>query len=108
MAVAFRPHDILGRGDLDIFLTNCNGYPSNAAEITYSIYYVTPGGPKTETLIGLSARTPVNPIVGEYYASWMVPGGMTPGEYHIRWIFKEQANSPDVMVVQEFAVYHTA
>ena len=108
MAVAFRPNDILGRGDLDIFLTNCNGYPSNAAEITYSIYYVDPGPPETEVLIGSATRTPVNPAVGEYYASLMIPSGATSGDYRIRWAFKELVNSSAAMVVQEFAVVSEA
>lgn len=104
MAVAFRPNDILGRGDLDIFLTNCNGYPSNAAEITYAIYYVDPGPPEIEVLIGSATRTPVNPAVGEYYASLMIPAGVTSGDYRIRWTFKELVNSSFQLVVQEFAV----
>lgn len=106
MAVAFKPRDILGRGDLDIFLTNSSGYPMDAYEVTYALYYVSSGCQVTETLVGLPDRTPANPTVGEYYASWMVPNGASPGEYRIRWTFKERVNSPATMVVQEFAVYH--
>jgi len=61
MAVAFQPGDEVVRGDLDIFLTNALG-PTNAAEITYALYYVDPGPPEAEVLIGSAARTPVNPL----------------------------------------------
>ncbi|MFA6235486.1 MAG: hypothetical protein WC824_15025 [Bacteroidota bacterium] len=104
MAVAFFPGQTITRGDLDVFLQNVHGNPTNAAAITYALYYVDPGPPEVEVLVGDPARTPVNPQVGEYYASLMVPGGATPGTYRIRWTFKEFATSPSQMVVQEFAV----
>ena len=104
MAVAFAPAQILERGDLDIFLTNGQGNATNAAEITYAIYYVDAGPPEVEVLIGSATRTPVNPQVGEYYASLAVPTGATIGNYRIRWSFREFAASPIQQVVQEFAV----
>ena len=107
MAVAFNAGDTLGRGDLDIFLTNSSGSATNAAEITFAIYYVDPGPPETEVLIGSDSRTPVNPAVGEYYASLMIPPSATVGTYRIRWTFKELVSSPYQQVVQEFAVVAT-
>lgn len=107
MGVAFTPGQLVGRGDLDIFLTNSQSNPSNAAEITYAIYWVDPGPPEVEVLIGGATRIPVNPAVGEYYASLMVPGSASPGTYHIRWSFKELTTSPFQQVVQEFAVVST-
>ncbi|OHD18650.1 MAG: hypothetical protein A2Y38_19455 [Spirochaetes bacterium GWB1_59_5] len=104
MAVVFKPGDTLGRGDLDIFLTNIAGNPTNAAQITYSLYYVDPGPPEAEVLIGAADRTPVNPAVGEYYASLMVPPTATVGTYRIRWNFRELLTSPLQQVVQEFAI----
>lgn len=104
MAVAFSPGQELGRGDLDIFLTNAAGNPTNAAEITYALYYVDPGPPEAEVLVGSAARTPVNPAVGEYYAALMVPPAATIGTYRIRWTFREFVASPQQQVVQEFAV----
>lgn len=104
MAVVFHPTQEVGRGDLDIFLTNAQGNPTNAAEITYAIYYVDPGPPEAEVLIGSDARTPVNPAVGEYYAALMIPAAATIGNYRIRWTFREFISSPQQQVVQEFAV----
>lgn len=104
MAVAFQPGQEVVRGDLDIFLTNNQGNPTNAAEITYALYYVDPGPPEQEVLIGSATRTPVNPAVGEYYAALMIPTGANVGTYRIRWTFRELVNSPQTQVVQEFAV----
>lgn len=104
MAVAFSPGQTLGRGDLDIFLTNAQGNPVNAAEISYAIYYVDPGPPESEVLIGTADRVPINPAVGEYFASLMVPPAATAGTYRIRWTFREFLTTPQQQVVQEFAV----
>ena len=102
MAVAFQPGQEVVRGDLDIFLTNSGGNPTNAAEVTYAIYYLDTG--PIEVLIGSDTRVPVNPAVGEYYAALMIPTGATVGTYRIRWTFRELINSPQTQVVQEFAV----
>lgn len=107
MAVAFQPGETIGRGDLDIFLQNAQGNPANAAEIYYTLYYVSPGPPEAEVQVGQPQRIPINPAVGEYYASLMVPQGSTPGTYRIRWTFRELINSPQQQVVQEFAVVTT-
>ena len=108
MAVAFQPGETIGRGDLDIFLQNVQGNPANAAEIHYTLYYVSPGPPESEVQVGQPQRIPVNPAVGEYYASLMVPQGSTPGTYRIRWTFRELVNSPQQQVVQEFAIVTAA
>lgn len=104
MAIAFIPGQTIGRGDLDIFLTNKNGNATNAFDIYYAIYWVDPGPPEAEILLAPDHRIPVNPAVGEYYAALMVPPGATVGTYRIRWAFKELANSPYQQVVQEWAV----
>lgn len=104
MAVAFHPGDTVGRGDLDIFLRNSAGASANAAEIYYALYYVDPGPPETEVLIGGDHRIPVNPQVGEYYAALMVPPSAGAGTYRIKWTFKETSSSPYQQVAQEFAV----
>lgn len=104
MAIAFKPGDTIGRGDLDIFLRNSSGNPANAAEIYFALYYVDPGPPETEVLVGADHRMPVNPQVGEYYAALMVPPSASVGTYRIKWTFKETTSSPYQQVAQEFAV----
>jgi len=104
MAVLFKRNQILGRGDLDIFLTNSNGNVADAATITYALYYVDPTPPETEVLIGDPARIPENPSVGEYYASVRIPPTASYGTYRIRWTLRELVNSPQQTVVQEFEI----
>jgi len=91
-----------------MFLTNSSGNAANAASISYGIFFVDPGPPEEEVLIGSAERVPVNPSVGEYYAALLVPPAATPGAYRIRWTFKEFSGSPDQQVVQEFAVVESS
>ena len=107
MAVVFTPGQTLGRGDLDIFLSNSSGNVANAYSISYAIYYVDPSD-SSEVVIGSTARTPTNPAVGEYYASLQVPAGVTVGDYRIRWDFQEYAGAPVQQAVQEWAVVSTS
>lgn len=103
MAIAFSPGQSIGRGDLDIFLSNSSGNAANAYSISFALYYVDPSD-SSEVLIGDSERTPTNPAVGEYYAAIQIPSEATAGTYRIRWTFKEFQASPEQQVVQEFAV----
>lgn len=104
MATTFTPGQTISQGDLDIYLTDSGGFAANAYEVTYAIYFVDPAPPHTEVLIGPSARVPVNPQVGEYYASLQVPPSAVPGSYRIRWSFRQFAGSPVTVVVQEWTV----
>lgn len=103
MSTTFDQGQTLERGDLDIFLTDGDGNPTNAYSISYSVYYVDPAT-GLEVLIGPEGRTPVNPDVGEYYASLLIPSNASAGCYRIRWLFKETASSSQEGVVQEFGV----
>jgi hypothetical protein len=101
MGVSFLRGQQLGRKDLNIFLTNASGHPTNAAEISYSLYDFTTG---MEALLGQSRRTPANPSVGEYYASLLIPLDANIGAYRIRWTMREIVGGPLQTVVQEFDV----
>jgi hypothetical protein len=101
MSVAFVRGQITSRNDLNIFLRNGAGYPSNAADITYAIYDYTAG---VEVLIGPAERVPINPALGEYYASFEIPFDANIGDYRIRWTFKETQNSQPAQCVQEFDI----
>lgn len=107
MAVVFTQGQTLGRNDLDIFLSNGNGNPANPYEITYAIYYVDPAT-QQEVLIGTTGRTPVNPSVGEFFASLQIPANAALGDYRIRWVFRELATSGQEGAVQEFGVISPA
>tara|TARA_B100000745_G_scaffold170759_1_gene111909 strand:- start:12211 stop:13020 length:810 start_codon:yes stop_codon:yes gene_type:complete len=100
-SVVFIPGEVIGRGDLDLFLTNDDGQRQDAYEISYAIFDNTTG---TELLIGSATRTPVNPEVGEYYANFMIPDAAPLGDYVVRWTFKQFAGGPDHQVAMEFGV----
>jgi len=108
MAVAFHPGQEVTRGDLDIFLKDSSQVPINPYSVVYAIYYVDPGPPEAEILIGAADRVPVNPAVGEFYAALMVPADATIGTYRIRWTIQEQIGTPKMQVVQEWAVVSSA
>lgn len=103
MAVCYSQGQELTRGDLDIFLTNAAGNPTNAFSITYAVYCVDPTS-CAEILIGSATRTPVNPTVGEYYTALQVPPNAGLGTYRVRWTIQETAGAPAQMAVQEFCV----
>lgn len=104
MATTFKPGDMTQRGDLDIFLVNANQEPTTAYEISFALYFVDPGPPEVEVLIGSPTRVPSNPTLGEYFAPLMIPPSAVTGTYRIKWTFKQYANSPVQVVAQEFTV----
>jgi hypothetical protein len=105
VSVAFYKGQQLGKDDLNVFLENSSGHPSNAAEIYYALYDFTTG---QEVLLGVPRRTPANPAVGHYYASVIIPLDANIGSYRVRWTFRETFGGPVHQVVQEFEVIDKA
>ena len=105
MSVAFYRGQQLGEEDLNIYLDNSSGHPTNAAEISYALYDFTTG---SEVLLGVPRRTPANPSVGSYYASIIIPLDANIGSYRVRWTFREYVGGPVHQVVQEFEVIDKA
>lgn len=103
MSTNFEQGQTLGRGDLDVFLTDPSGNPTNAFEITYAVYFVDPST-GAEALIGPAGKIPANPAVGEYYAAMRIPNGAEIGCYRIRWLFRQLSTSPQEGAVQQFGV----
>ena len=101
MGVAFFKGQQLGRHDLNLFLTNANNTPTNAAVIYYSLFDYTTG---MGVLVGPEKRQPVNPSIGEYYASVIIPLDANLGNYRIKWTFQEIVGGQTQQVVQEFSV----
>lgn len=98
----FKRGQELGRSDgLSLFLKTRSGNMKNAAEIYYNIYDKTTG---TEVLLPPTNRTPANPTVGEYFASFMIPGNANIGHYTIRWFFREKIGSPQVQTYESFDI----
>lgn len=103
MGVVFNQGQVLGRGDLDIFLKNSAGNPTNAAVVTFAIYCLDPAS-GVEVLVGSATRVAVNPTVGEYYAPIQVPADAAAGDYIIRWAVQEFTSSPISIIAQEWGV----
>jgi hypothetical protein len=102
MAVTFKRGQELGRAEgLNLFLKKKDGSPKNAAVISYDLYDFTTG---IEVLLPPAARQPVNPAVGEYFASFIVHPDANIGKYRIRWNFREYTGSPAAEVLMEFSV----
>ncbi len=101
MGTSFFRGQQLGRNGLDLYLSNANGVPSNAAEISYALFDFTTG---SEAPVGSPQRTPANPSLGEYYASVVIPLDANLGSYRIRWTFRETIGAPIQRVVQEFDI----
>lgn len=101
MSVGFLRGQQLGRDDLNIFTTSPSGNPTNASDISYAIYDFTTD---MEVLVGSAKRPPVNPSVGEYFASLIIPLDCNMGDYRIRWTMRESVGGPIQTVVQEFNV----
>lgn len=101
MGVAFFKGQQLGRHDLNLFLTNANNTPTNAANIYYSLFDYTTG---MGVLVGPQQRKPVNPSIGEYFASVIIPLDANLGNYRIKWTFQEIVGGQTQQVVQEFSV----
>ena len=105
MSVAFHRGQQLGGDDLNIYLDNASGHPTNAQEMYYALYDFTTG---EEVLLGPPRRSPANPSVGCYYASIIIPLDANIGLYRVRWTFRETVGGPVNQVVQEFEVIDKA
>ena len=105
MSVAFFKGQQIGAEDLNIYLDNSAGVPTNAADITYALFDFTTG---LEVLLGPPRRSPANPAVGSYYASVIIPLDANIGPYRVRWTFREVIGGPVHQVVQEFEVIDKA
>lgn len=106
MSTTFKRGQELSRSNgLNIFLKSRDGSPKNAAEISYDVFDFTTG---TEVLLPPQGRKPVNPAIGEYFASFVIPLDANVGKYRIRWYFREQVGSQQASVLQEFAIVQDA
>lgn len=106
MSTTFKRGQELSRSNgLNIFLKARDGSPKSAAEISYDVFDFTTG---TEVLLPPQGRKPVNPAIGEYFASFIIPLDANVGRYRIRWYFREYVGSQQASVLQEFAIVQDA
>lgn len=98
----FKRGQQLKRGDLTIFLKSKDGTARNAAEIYYDIYFIAQDG--TEVIVPPTRRLPCIPAIGEAFANFQIPLDANLGKYRIRWFFRQQVNSTQIQIVQEFNI----
>lgn len=97
----FSPGDEVQRGDLCLYFKDSEGQSVNVSEIGFEIVRV---GDGDKERIGPADRKPVNPVLGEYYASLLVPPSAVPGDYLIRWVYVPKTGDPTHTVVTKFQV----
>ena len=118
-SLAFNQDSVLGPGDLTLTFmdrTYTGGYWVDSTYIdstlwrvnrlfdpiwiNYAIWYMAPPDASDGTLIGYRYRDPVNPSVGNYYASMVTPD--PAGQYQIRWVYQKDDSSYAKEIVQNF------
>lgn len=86
----FRYLQTFQRGDLPIYISNPAGAVS-PVRVAYTLYQVRPDGSRRQ--VGPLNRTPVQGIVGEFYATGRAGESGQPGEWVIRWEFQRTFQS---------------
>ena len=99
--VVYTPGQSLNAGDLFLCTRNHLGNFCDPYLIHYEIYQRVAG---LDVLISPSMQLPIKASVGTYYANYYIPANAMPGDYYIRWRFKETPHSIENSAVQEFAV----
>ena len=89
----------LTRGDLSLFLSGPDGFPSDAFAVFWTVHNAV-GVPVSQKTVATRAAT------GEYFASWTV--GVNSGDYTIRWEWMESFDGPLESKSQPFSVINPA
>jgi hypothetical protein len=93
---AFLSRSYLSRGDLRIFLSNCNGYAQDAVSVLYTIFASDGSQASGFRLPAIKRRT------GEYYVPWIAD--VPNGSYRIEWEIQEDWSSPLIKKTDFFFV----
>ena len=99
--VVYYPGQTLTEKDLYIIIRNQMGNQSNAFSINYEVIQRISG---LEILISPPDLIPIQLGIGHYFANYQIPSDSIPGDYYIRWKFKETPTSDLNFATQEFAV----
>ena len=99
--VVYYPGQKLSDKDLYIVVRNHLGHPVDPYYIRYEVFQRISG---LDILISPQGQSPLKLGVGHFYANYVVPGDALPGDYYIKWTFKETPSSDDRTAIQEFAV----
>lgn len=99
--VVYYPGQSLTPQDLYIIVRNHLGNQTDPYEITYEVFQRISG---MEILISPMRQKALRLGVGHYYANYQIPSDAIPGEYFIKWGFKETPTGDTSYATQEFAV----
>ena len=91
----FLTGDLLGQGDLPLFLKDPDGFPTDAFGVFWTIYNAV-GAPVTQKAVAARVAT------GEYYAPWHIRANS--GDYTIKWEWLEAVDTPFESKSQRFSI----
>jgi hypothetical protein len=103
--VVYYPGQKLSEKDLYIIVRNSLGNQTDPYQVNYEIFQRIQG---LDVLISPQNLQPLRLGVGHYYANYMVPGDALPGDYYIKWRFKETPSTAESSAIQEFAVVNSS
>lgn len=95
----FLTGQLLGRGDLPLFLNDPNGFPSDAFGVFWTVFNAV-GSPVTQKTVAVKS------VTGEYYAQWLVDANS--GDYTIKWEWMETLDTAFESKSQTFSVVSPA
>lgn len=83
------------RGDLTFQVSDPAGNPISPFSVTYALFRVLPSGVLLP--FGDPQRRPIMPTVGEFYPSFRSDDLGQPGDWLIRWTYRESSSSATVV-----------
>ena len=102
----FRYNQTLGRGDLEIIITDDSGQPFSPANITFTFFQVVRGNQRQQ--VGPAGRRPVPDMhegkVGRYYVTGTAGELGQPGDWVCVWRYQRSFWTSFVLVEQHFRV----
>lgn len=93
----------LGPKDLCLITRDSMGVPVVPVALTYTVFQITPDGSKSLVTAPRCTPTP-GPDAGQYYIQMVIPSSWSEGNYQLVWHLQQAADSPEVSVVEDFAV----
>jgi hypothetical protein len=99
---SFRWNQILGRGDLEICITDRWGNQRGPVFIGYTMFTVSTTGIMHQ--VGPTDRKPAQADVGKYYVTGTAGENGQPGCWAIRWRYQKTYGEPIYEQIQQFRV----
>ena len=91
----------LDPGDLALVVRDEQNIPVTPANLNYTIFTT---GSSGNALVSDPRMAPKMQEVGLYYASMTIPTSWAEGSYQIVWHLQQTADTPEISIIEEFAV----